>query len=553
MTMPSNMLLYFTLLAPLAFLLVAVLSWFQPGLRPKMVIKAGWISSLLGILISLSSIWLILKSGLVESALLGFEGIGFSIRLDAVSVLMFTMINILSFIILKFSTNYLDGDSRQGAFIGRLSATIASVQLLVLSGNLGLLLFSWILTSLSLHRLLIFYSNRPGAIIAARKKFIFARLSDLFLAIAVLLIYLTYGTGNLEAIFTFVKNGFISPQIELAGVFLALAALFKSAQFPTHGWLIEVMETPTPVSALLHAGLLNAGPYLIIRMAFIMDACTYAPAILIIVGGLTALFASVVFMTQTSIKTSLGFSSVAHMGFSLMVCGLGAYPAALLHLVSHSFYKAHAFLSSGSIIDIIRANKYSKLVRLGNPMRIVLGVIIPIVIFFGMAQLFGIALDENWGIALVGCVIVLGLIKIMISALDTEFNGHIIIQSMAYCVIISAAFFSLESLSHIAIESQIPTALIISTEKLILFISVLVVFTAVVFIQTLAPAIVKNEKYAALAIHIRNGFYVNMMLDRLIGAWKIHSPENKEVLTRKVEYINRTDSKLVKEYSEQLA
>ena len=196
------------------------------------------------------------------------------------------------------SNNYMDGDDRQGSFIGRLAATIASVQLLVISGNLGLLFIAWVFTSVSLHRLLLFYSERPGAIIAARKKFILARIGDASLLAAITLLYNLFGSGNLEFIFSELRAG-IAPEnmlsIEFAALFLALAALFKSAQFPTHGWLIEVMETPTPVSALLHAGLLNAGPYLIIRMAFVMDASFYAPLLLISIGGFTALFASVVF------------------------------------------------------------------------------------------------------------------------------------------------------------------------------------------------------------------------------------------------------------------
>ncbi len=117
------------------------------------------------------------------------------------------------------------------------------------------------------------------------------------------------------------------------------------------------METPTPVSALLHAGILNAGPFIAIRMAFVIDGANLATTLLIVVGGLTAVFASVVLLTQPSVKVALGYSSAAHMGFMLMVCGMGIYPAALLHLVAHSFYKAHAFLSSGSAIDEARAAK----------------------------------------------------------------------------------------------------------------------------------------------------------------------------------------------------
>ncbi len=115
------------------------------------------------------------------------------------------------------------------------------------------------------------------------------------------------------------------------------------------------METPTPVSALLHAGILNAGPFLALRMAYVLDTNRSATTALLVIGGITAVFASVVLLTQPSVKVALAYSSAAHMGFMLMVCGMGLYPAALLHLVAHSFYKAHAFLASGSVIDEQRA------------------------------------------------------------------------------------------------------------------------------------------------------------------------------------------------------
>ena len=144
--------------------------------------------------------------------------------------------------------------------------------------------------------------------------------------------------------------------VSLAAFLFVGAALLKSAQFPLHGWLTEVMETPTPVSALLHAGVINAGGFLLLRFSDILVLTAPALDTLAIVGGFTALFGSVVMLTQSSIKVSLAWSTVAQMGFMMLQCGLGAWSAALLHIVAHSLYKAHAFLSSGSVIDIARAS-----------------------------------------------------------------------------------------------------------------------------------------------------------------------------------------------------
>ncbi|HSF54261.1 MAG TPA: proton-conducting transporter membrane subunit, partial [Algoriphagus sp.] len=414
--MNQNFLAFLVLLSPLVFVLTAIISWFQPGIHPKLVKKVATASTVLSILIAAISGFFVSNYGSLESPLIGFDQLGLSIRLDALSILMLMMIALIGFIVVRFSLNYLDGDTHHGAFIGRLGATIASVQLLVLSGNLALLFVSWVLTSMSLHRLLIFYKERPGAIIAARKKYIVARIGDACLLAAFLLLYSQFGTGNLELIFQEIQTNLASGStmmgIEAVAVLLVLAALLKSAQFPTHGWLIEVMETPTPVSALLHAGLLNAGPFLIVRMAFVMEASTYAQLILITIGGFTALFASVVFLTQTSVKTALGYSSVAHMGFSLLTCGLGLYPAAMLHIVAHSFYKAHAFLSSGSVIEVIRATKVTSSTRIGSPFRIMLGILLALGLYAGFALAWGIDPQKELSLLALGGVIVMGLSRL---------------------------------------------------------------------------------------------------------------------------------------------
>ena len=438
------------------------------------------------------------------------------------------MITLLSYIVVRFSLNYLDGDTRQGIFLGRLAATIASVQLLVLAGNLGLLFIAWVLTSMSLHRLLVFYKERPGAIIAARKKFIVARLGDLCLLAALILIYIAFGTGNLESIFQAIQQnqtlGLPINGIETIAILLASAA---SAQFPTHGWLIEVMETPTPVSALLHAGLLNAGPFLIVRMAFVMEASTYAPIVLIVLGGFTALFASVVFLTQTSVKTALGYSSIAHMGFSLLVCGLGVYSAAMLHLVAHSFYKAHAFLSSGSVIDMIRATKVTASKRIGSPFRIGFGILLGLSVYAGFALLWGIDPVEELSLLAIGGIIVMGLSRLFTSALDSNGSIKLMFRASLLSIIVATTFFTLESVIRHLLSSQLPALASPGTVKIILIGTLLIIFGAAVFIQILAPVLPATRFSQALAIHLRNGLYVNTVFDRTVRALYSHDTQNK--------------------------
>jgi NAD(P)H-quinone oxidoreductase subunit 5 len=524
--MSQNQIALIALISPLLFIATAIFSWFQSGSRPTMLKQMSLIVGLLGIGTAVISGYFVFQQGLIQSSLIGLNNFGLSIRLDAISITMLTMIALLAFIVLKFSNNYMDGDERQGSFMGRLAATIASVQLLVISGNLGLLFIAWVFTSISLHRLLLFYPERPGAIIAARKKFILARIGDASLLVAIALLYNQFGSGNLEVIFSELKTNVYSINVEIAAFCLVLAALFKSAQFPTHGWLIEVMETPTPVSALLHAGLLNAGPYLIVRMAFVMDASIYAPLLLIAVGGFTALFASVVFLTQSSIKTALGYSSVAHMGFSLMVCGLGVYPAAMLHLVAHSFYKAHAFLSTGSVIDGIRASKIAKAERIGSPIRIAIGIMLALLVYSIFAFAWGINPESEFGLLALGAVIILGISRIFTSAIDSNGSVGLFIRATFFAVIVTTAFFSLESGMHYVLGTQIPALSPPSMATIILTSTILLLFTAAVFVQIIAPTLNPSPKFNALAIHLRNGLYMNAAFDKLVGTYHINLKPN---------------------------
>ena len=543
--MTQNYLALITILSPLAFAVTAIASRLQAGKRPNTVKKLATASTLISMLVSLVSVFLTIKYNFLETPFIGAFDLGLTLRLDSLSIIMLTMIALLGFIVVRFSLNYLDGDDRQGAFIGRLAATIASVQLLVLSGNLGILFISWVLTSMSLHKLLVFYKERPGAIIAARKKFIVARLGDTALLIAFVLLYFQFNTGNLEMIFSALKDNLVTGNatngIEAVAILLALSAMLKSAQFPTHGWLIEVMETPTPVSALLHAGLLNAGPFLIVRMAYVMEASTYAPILLITLGGFTALFASVIFLTQTSIKTALAYSSVAHMGFSLMVCGLGVYPAAMLHLVAHSFYKAHAFLSSGSVIDSIRSAKIKSTQRIGSPARITLGIIIGMVIYSGFAFLWGIDPVNEFSLLAIGAIIVMGLSRIITSAIDSNGSIKLMIRAGMLSVIVTTAFFVLESGAHSLLSTQLPEIAIPSMTEMILIGFITMIFGAVVFMQIAAPTFSSNAVYQEWAIHLRNGLYVNTVFDRTVRALYSRDTSTKPVLVENVQHLRKTE------------
>jgi NAD(P)H-quinone oxidoreductase subunit 5 len=226
------------------------------------------------------------------------------------------------------------------------------VTVLVTTNNLLVLALAWIATSLSLHGLLTFFEARPQALIAAHKKFLASRVADLCLLGGIALIGNGLGTLEIDqAIAAARALPVLTTALQAAAVLLAVSALLKCAQLPVHGWLIQVMEAPTPVSALLHAGVVNLGGFLLIRLGSLVGDVPAAQALLVVVGSVTAVVAALVMITRISIKVSLAWSTCAQMGFMLMQCGLGLYDLALLHLVAHSLYKAHAFLGAGGAVE----------------------------------------------------------------------------------------------------------------------------------------------------------------------------------------------------------
>lgn len=269
------------------------------------------------------------------------------------------LVAFLGWIIVRFSRTYLSGEPGQTRYIAALALTLASVHAVILAQHLGVLIAAWVVTSLGLHTLLTFYPERHAARVVAHKKFVVSRIAELAMLAAAGLLWKEYGTLSLPALTE--AMGSASPLPLMAGaamVLVAFAVILKSAQLPVHGWLIQVMEAPTPVSALLHAGVVNLGGLVLLKLAAPLASAPAAQTMLILAGSLTALGAGVVMMTRISIKVRLAWSTCAQMGFLLMECGLGWYDLALLHLAGHSVYKAHAFLASG---EIVRASRQAQL------------------------------------------------------------------------------------------------------------------------------------------------------------------------------------------------
>lgn len=271
---------------------------------------------------------------------------------DGLTAVMLTLITGIAAVILRYSMRYLDGERSRRAYVGWFLATVAAAQLLVITNNLLVLALAWTASSLALHQLLTFFRDRPQAVIAAHKKFLLSRVADVAIFAAVGLIGWGFGTLHIDQIVERAGAvGTVPGPVVLGGVLLVFGVVLRSAQLPFHGWLIQVMEAPTPVSALLHAGIVNIGGFVMIRLAGLMVRIEPAQMLLVVAGTVTAVLAALVMTTRISVKVSLAWSTAAQMGFMLLECGLGAYGLALLHLVAHSLYKAHAFLSSGRAVE----------------------------------------------------------------------------------------------------------------------------------------------------------------------------------------------------------
>jgi len=344
-------------LVPLLYLVAAVAAT-ALGQRPD----AGWRVARTSAALALGAALLGLGGLLVGGAALlrgpvlatlGDAGaVHLGLRSDALSGLMLVLVSFIGWVIVVYSQSYLGGARGQPRYIRGLMLTLAAVSLLVVTNNLAVLAFAWIATSLALHVLMTFFEERPQALIAAHKKFLASRVADLCLLGGVALVGLQLGTLEIDrAIAAARALPELPGTLQAAALLLAASALLKCAQLPVHGWLIQVMEAPTPVSALLHAGIVNLGGFLLIRVGGLVADVPAAQALLVVVGSITAVVAALVMMTRISIKVSLAWSTCAQMGFMLMQCGLGLHELALLHLVAHSLYKAHAFLAAGGAVE----------------------------------------------------------------------------------------------------------------------------------------------------------------------------------------------------------
>jgi NAD(P)H-quinone oxidoreductase subunit 5 len=430
-----------------------------------------------------------------------------ALRLDGVSALMISLITYLGAVVLHFSRRYLSGDAGQSRFLSWMSLTLGSVLLLVLAGHLLLLWLAWIATSLCLHRLLLHYPERAGAVFSARKKFVVSRLGDACLLAAACVLHAHYHTFDFEQIFAAIAAG-DTAGLELAGMLLAGVAMLKSAQLPFHSWLPDTMETPTPVSALMHAGIINAGGFLLVRLAPIMAAAPTASAILAVVGACTAAFGAAVMLAQPSVKRALAYSTIAQMGFMILQCGLGAYALALLHICAHSLYKAHAFLTAGSTVGAVP--------RAALPLRtaaLTIGVLAGgLLVASGATLLQALAPGSTAYPGLFALILTLAVAYVIARAWSAGGGAGVLARGLAVAITVTALSLGLHASAH-ALFPHLPALEPTRAVR----VAVGVIFAGLFLFQSLLWRSARHSWSRQLYVHALNGFYLGTFFNRLLS------------------------------------
>jgi len=293
-----------------------------------------------------------------------------SLLLDPLSICFVLLITGVGTLIHIYSIAYMSHDKDRRRFFAFLNLFIAAMLLLVLGDSYLNLYIGWEGVGLASYLLIGFWNHNPTYAVASKKAFVANRVGDVGLSLAIMICFAQFGTVSFEGVKAG-AHGASSAALAGIGAMLLLAACGKSAQFPLQSWLGDAMAGPTPVSALIHAAtMVTAGVYLISRSNFIFDASSTARLLVVIVGAITLLFGAIIGTAKDDIKKALAASTMSQIGYMILATGLGpiGYAFAILHLLTHGFFKAGMFLGAGSVMhgmdDEVNMRKYGGLAKL---------------------------------------------------------------------------------------------------------------------------------------------------------------------------------------------
>lgn len=507
-------------LAPVVLLAVAAQAAARPGRRPGRVPLRSEQGALVALALAAGGLAQVLAAG---PALLALGSGAARVALDSgpVSATLTLLVTFIGWVVLRYSRSYLDGEAREGAFHARMLATLAAVLVFVQAGSLAVLVLASAGVGLGLRRLLLFYPERAEARRAAAKFGLVWHGGDVALTLAGVLLVARFGTADLDGLARAAAAGGLGATGHAAVVLLVLAAALKTASFPLHGWLTEVMEAPTPVSALLHAGIINSGGVLLLKVAGLVSLSPGAMAALVMIGGFTALFGAAVMLAQSAIKTALAWSTVAQMGFMVLQCGLGLWPVALLHILAHSLYKAHAFLASGDAVRAVAGIRRPGPVAVPNLGAVLKSFALALVLYAVIAALFTFFVGAKTPQALaLGAILIFGVAYLVAQGLADEAPKELTRRTVTASLGAAVAYFSLQAAAEAIWGAGLPPAPVPDPLEWALIVLAVLSFGIVAFAQALFPLWAHHPAVAGLRVHLANGLYLNALLDRAIGGFR---------------------------------
>jgi NADH-quinone oxidoreductase subunit L len=302
----------------------------------------------------------------------GTLDVGFDLFYDPLSALFLLLITGVGSLIHVYSIGYMAHDPRRRRFFAFLNLFVAAMLTLVLAENYLVLFLGWEGVGLASYLLIGFWQHKPSAAAAAVKAFVINRVGDIGMSLAIMLMFVTFGTTDFSAI-SAAAEGANDATLNALGLLLLLGACGKSAQVPLQSWLLDAMEGPTPVSALIHAAtMVTAGVYLIVRSNFIFERAPLAQTAVVVVAVVTLLWGAIIGCAKDDIKKVLAASTMSQIGYMMLGAGLGAagYAFAIFHLLTHGFFKANMFLGAGSVMhgmnDEVDMRRYGAL-RMAMP------------------------------------------------------------------------------------------------------------------------------------------------------------------------------------------
>ena len=509
--------------APILLLAVASLALFQPGRRPGALTRLAEGAALGVLALAIASVVQLIAYG---PAMVEFGGglVLIALRLDAISSTMALLVAFVGWVVVRYGRTYMDGEAREGAYHGLMLAALAAVMTLAQAGSLAVLVLAFVAIGLGLRQLLLFYPERAEARRAAAKFTLVWGAGDAVLVLAAVLLWTGFGTADIAALSRAAGAGLpLTAQIGVS--LLVLVAALKTATFPLHGWLTEVMEAPTPISALLHAGIINGGGFLLIRMSDLMQASPGAMAALVMLGGLTALFGAAVMLTQSAVKTALAWSTVAQMGFMLLQCGMGLWALALLHIVAHSLYKAHAFLASGGAVRAVAEVHRPGPVAVPGIGAVARAFVLALVLYAVVAVGFGMIAEPKSAQALaLGAILIFGVAYLVAQGLADTAPRALTRRTAVASLAAAVAYFGFQVIAAALWGPHLPFPPVPGPLEWALIVLALMSFGLVAVAQALFPHWAHHPAAAGLRVHLANGLYLNAVLDRMIGGFRATKP-----------------------------